>query len=257
MSVTNLILNGDFQSGAANWTGFGIETNLEFRYLDGGSTTDCVSELDAARGTTVMEQQFTVDAPITMSLSFEYELRKTAAEGLEGFTVEVISVSDGSVIYSSGDIFPPDDNGASTTTQDFRASVTYPTSGDYILRFTEITLDGGSDSGGVIIDDVSMMVCFLKGTVIETSNGLTAIEDLKSGDLVETEHHGLQAIRWRGPHGLRPKKSYIRCGFLQVRWVVIFLSVIFWSLVSTGLLFLPRLRNGCLGAAKSWSLRSN
>ena len=207
MSVTNLILNGDFQSRAANWTGFGIETNLEYRYLDGGSTTDYVSELDASRGTTVMEQQFTVDAPITMSLSFEYELRKTSTEGLEGFTVEVISVSDGSVIYSSGDIFPPDDNGASTTTQDFQASVTYPTSGDYILRFTEITLAGGGDGGGVIIDDVSMMVCFLKGTVIETSNGLTAIEDLKSGDLVETEHHGLQAIRWIGSTRVATKEK--------------------------------------------------
>jgi hypothetical protein len=122
----------------------------------------------------------------------------SVTENLDGFVVEIVSALDGTIIYTSGDVFPVDNNAATTTTQDFSATVTYPAGGDYILRFTEITLAGGSSGGGVIIDDVSMLVCFLRGTSIETKNGTSPVEDLSVGDLIVTEGHGLQPIRWIG-----------------------------------------------------------
>ncbi len=45
-------------------------------------------------------------------------------------------------------------------------------------------------SGGVI--------CFTPGTKIATPEGLTLIEDLREGDLVQTKDNGAQAIRWIG-----------------------------------------------------------
>lgn len=201
MPLTNIILNGDFESGYANWSGTDLEINAEANHFIGGSPTDTVSELDGHAGITVMEQTFTIAAPITTDLTFEFELRQSLSEvteNLDGFIVEVISVSDGSVIYTSGDVFPSDNDAATTTTQNFSASVTFPSGGDYILRFTEISLSGSSDTGGVIIDDVAIMVCFVRGTLINTENGVVPIEDLSIDEFVLTENHGLQQIRWIG-----------------------------------------------------------
>ncbi|WP_242649811.1 Hint domain-containing protein [Yoonia litorea] len=46
--------------------------------------------------------------------------------------------------------------------------------------------------------DVSGLICFANGTVIETANGPLAIEHLSVGDLVVTRDRGLQPIRWIG-----------------------------------------------------------
>lgn len=210
MPLTNIILNGDFQSNTANWSGNDLEITPEHNYFSGGDNTDRVAELDGAAGTTVLQQQFTISSPITTNLEFEFDLRQRAepVEGLDGFRVEVLSVSDGSVVYTSGDLFPTDNNGVSTTTQDFSAPVTFTAAGDYILRFTEITLTGGSDGRGVIIDDVSLLVCFLKGTLVETKAGPIAIENLSKGDLLATEHNGFQAIRWIGSIKVKTREKF-------------------------------------------------
>lgn len=42
------------------------------------------------------------------------------------------------------------------------------------------------------------LVCFANGTLIETSSGAMAIEQLRKGDLVLTQDHGLQPVRWIG-----------------------------------------------------------
>lgn len=42
----------------------------------------------------------------------------------------------------------------------------------------------------------NFVTCFLKGTEIETADGLRPIEDLKQGDLIHTMDSGLQPIRW-------------------------------------------------------------
>ena len=42
------------------------------------------------------------------------------------------------------------------------------------------------------------MVCFVRGTLIDTRFGATPIESLRIGDQVETLDHGLQTLRWVG-----------------------------------------------------------
>lgn len=50
--------------------------------------------------------------------------------------------------------------------------------------------------------DDEFPVCFLRGTLIETDQGLRAVEDLKIGDRVRTRDRGLQPIRWIGSREL-------------------------------------------------------
>ncbi len=51
----------------------------------------------------------------------------------------------------------------------------------------------------VAINDFErIIVCFARGTKIETQNGEINIEDLCQGDMVKTLDHGLQPIRWIG-----------------------------------------------------------
>lgn len=46
--------------------------------------------------------------------------------------------------------------------------------------------------------DVHTVPCFTSGTMIETADGLRAVEDIAVGDLVQTADHGLQKLRWTG-----------------------------------------------------------
>ena len=45
-------------------------------------------------------------------------------------------------------------------------------------------------------------ICFTRGTLIKKSDGEVPVEQLKVGDLVYTEDHGLQPIRWIGSNRL-------------------------------------------------------
>lgn len=47
-------------------------------------------------------------------------------------------------------------------------------------------------------NDFQSFACFVEGTRLATPDGLSPIELLKVGDLVETADHGAQAIRWIG-----------------------------------------------------------
>lgn len=48
----------------------------------------------------------------------------------------------------------------------------------------------------------NLVVCFTNGTMIKTTRGSVAVEDLTVGDLVLTVDHGLQPIRWIGARSL-------------------------------------------------------
>lgn len=75
-----------------------------------------------------------------------------------------------------------------------------------VLTFEDVDIDGdGTITGtenadGAFTDDLNelFVVCFAKGTLIETPHGPTYIEALREGDLVTTLDHGAQPIRWIG-----------------------------------------------------------
>lgn len=70
-------------------------------------------------------------------------------------------------------------------------------------------------------EKVNYVACFTKDMKITTQQGQRAVQDLAVGDLVQTQDHGLQAIRWigtarrRAKGGLRP--VHISAGALGVK----------------------------------------
>ncbi|PZO67891.1 MAG: hemolysin [Paracoccus denitrificans] len=48
------------------------------------------------------------------------------------------------------------------------------------------------------IEEITIIPCFVRGTLIDSPDGSIAVEDLRVGDLVVTKDHGLQSIRWIG-----------------------------------------------------------
>jgi hypothetical protein len=189
LPLSNIILNGTFDAGGANWSGTDIETNFpEDAYLGNGSL-NAVAEIDGnGAQTTVMEQSFTVNGAETTALNFRTQLRNASAgnEGTEGFTVEILD-SLGNVIATQT-VLP--NVGAWT---DISLAVTFPAAGTYTLRFTEV---GPDDGLGAIVDDISLLVCFAAGTLIDTNLGSRRVERLARGDRVWTADGGYKPIRW-------------------------------------------------------------
>lgn len=79
--------------------------------------------------------------------------------------------------------------------------------GQWVLDTAVTTLN--YDSAGTLV------VCFVRGTLIETENGMRPIEELDTGDRVMTRDNGIKQIRWIGStklcaktlaasHNLRP-----------------------------------------------------
>ncbi len=46
--------------------------------------------------------------------------------------------------------------------------------------------------------DYAQLTCFVAGTLIETDGGPRPVEEIRIGDLVLTEDHGLRPVRWAG-----------------------------------------------------------
>ena len=204
MAGSNLIINGDFEDQFTGWeSGPGNANNdneigsfegdaphwTEDTYLGNGNTGNTVAEMDGhTGGTTVLEQTFTVGGPLSTSLTFDAALRSGASSGVDGYTVEILD-SSGAVIATQ--TITPTANSFSGHSLD----VSFPSAGDYTVRFTEL---GNDNSKGALLDNVSIIACFLRGTHIETADGPQLIEALQVGDKVRTKDHGLQTIRWIG-----------------------------------------------------------
>lgn len=187
----NLIKNGDFDDKGKSWSGNDIEASHKEKAYLGNGDNNRVAELDGKAGQeTVMEQEFEVDGPAKTELTFDSALRNAAMDqaGQDGFTVEILN-PDGKVIADM--VHLPDDN----EMQEYSMPVTFECAGTYTLRFTEI---GNDDSLGAIIDNVSIYVCFVRGTRIACDTGKKPVESIKVGDLVKTMDHGLQPVRWVG-----------------------------------------------------------
>ncbi|MES2434917.1 MAG: Hint domain-containing protein [Pseudomonadota bacterium] len=189
MPQTNTIHNGSFDAGSAGWSGTDLETNYaESAYLGNGSNNH-VAELDGQiNQITVMQQDLSIAHAQTTELTFDTALRTASAQnaGIEGFRVDIL---DGNgVVIATRDFLP-----TSQTMTAQSMTVTFPAGGTYTLRFTEL---GPNDSLGAIVDNISMLVCFTAGTLIDTAQGPRAVETLQPGDLIWTLDAGLQPIRW-------------------------------------------------------------
>lgn len=63
----------------------------------------------------------------------------------------------------------------------------------------------GGNGGTAWVDDLSVdssIVCFARGTLIDTSRGPVLVQDLRAGDLVRTLDRGLRPLRWIGARHL-------------------------------------------------------
>ncbi len=193
----NVILNGDFENYFSHWGGNdneigsfagGTPTWTENTYLGNGSA-NTVAEIDGHSGqTTVLEQSFSIGSALTTDITFDAALRSNGQVG-DGFTVEIID-SSGAVVGTAISIQP-----TAHALTGYSVAISFPSAGTYTLRFTEI---GNDNSLGALLDNVSILACFLRGTHIETASGPRLIEDLCAGDLVRTKDHGLQPVRWVG-----------------------------------------------------------
>jgi hypothetical protein len=191
VSRTDAIVNGTFLLGNVGWSGTDLETNNPESAFLGNGSSNKVAEMDGRRGfRTVMQQDVTVNWGQTTDLVFRTALRTASLSnaGTEGFRVDVLD-STGTVITTLT-VLP-----TTKAWQTITMPVTFPTGGTYTVRFTEL---GPDDSLGAIVDDISMLVCFVAGTMIETDQGPRPVESLKVGDLVWTQDHGFQPLRWVG-----------------------------------------------------------
>lgn len=102
--------------------------------------------------------------------------------------------------------------------------------GSYSLSSGSFTLPTGQTVTYTEVENGVGIPCFTPGTMITTPKGSKPIEQLSVGDLVITQDHGLQAIRWIGekkitgarllayPHlqPIRIKKRRFWCGEAQL-----------------------------------------
>jgi hypothetical protein len=190
---TNIIVNGSFDQnpGDANfgWSGTDLETTYSENTYQSNGSNDSVAEMNGgANQTTVMQQTFSVAAGQTTDIEFEAALRsQNTVAGEDGFTVQITD-DVGAVIFETT-ILP-----TTQAFQTFTFPVTFPSTGDYTLTFTEI---GPNDSYGALIDDIAIMVCLTKDTLIDTPNGSTLVQDLRAGSIVDTLN-GPRPLRWIG-----------------------------------------------------------
>jgi hypothetical protein len=187
---TNIIFNGTFDLQGAGWTGTDIEASFtENAYFRNGSTNR-VAEIDGSAGrTTQMQQSIKIPHKLATELTFEAALRSSnVAPGVDGFIIDIVD-SKGAVIAKKT-ILPP----IGPPYVAYSVPVTFPEAGTYTVRFTEI---GDNNSYGAIVDNVSMLVCFAGGTLIDTPKGERRAREIRAGDLVTTER-GPMPVRWVG-----------------------------------------------------------
>jgi len=122
-----------------------------------------------------------------------------------------ISAGDGDVVDGGGTA-PPGAN--DPTDQDTLVVDLGPTGVSYVINANptnpeEGTIDiydGPNGTGNVVgtitFSEIENIVCFTRGTMIETPDGEVAIEDLAEGDMVMTRDHGAQPLRWIGSKAL-------------------------------------------------------
>ena len=209
-----------------------IQTNVRAIYL--GSHTDLDTD-ESVRGAELADQLLgttygSADNPLAHSI-FQSTLYdgndngSIAFDGPGGFPATEYATVDGLTHYLdtgilySGSITYMD----GTTATGIPLRVLQDSNGDIVLvpppsgasaleidalttqPIRSITLDGilqnnfdSLNSTRYGLADAPTFVCFRNGTLIQTSRGQIAVEDLRVGDMVVTRDHGTQPLRWIG-----------------------------------------------------------
>lgn len=117
---------------------------------------------------------------------------------------DTILAGPGDTIYGGGS----DPTSIDPTDQDTQV-IGVPPGGSFVVNPDPANPENGTvdifdgpNGTGNLIGTVTFFeiepICFTQGTMIETSKGEIAIEDLSEGDLVLTHDSGLQPVRWIG-----------------------------------------------------------
>jgi hypothetical protein len=136
---------------------------------------------------TVMEQNFDVSNPLATHLTLETAMRRNASPGVDGFRIDILDAAGG--VIATTTVMPTE-----FLMRTVVLPVTFPAAGTYTLRLTEV---GNDDSLGAIIDNVTLMTCFVSGTLIATAAGPRAVERLRPGDILPTGT-GQRPVLWIG-----------------------------------------------------------
>ena len=196
MAQINIIVNGDFESGLSGWTATNPEINPESSYFVGGDPNNTVFEANKdTNGRTRLEQEVTFTGPIDTEINFDLALRNNpntggnSTAGVDGVRIRVFD-DQGNVIASQS--YYPNNLGVLEAATPLAVSI--PAAGTYTIRIQE--LGDEADALGVVIDNVSMMVCFEASAMIKTDKGLVRADSIEEGDNVWTRDGGYQKVRW-------------------------------------------------------------
>ncbi len=109
-------------------------------------------------------------------------------EATDGYTFSALSTNEfGTLSYNTT-------TGEYTFTVNRAAVIASGT--DQVISFTVTGTSGGNSDVDTVF--ITILICVLRGTLIDTPQGPVPVEELAPGDLVLTKDNGAQTVRWAG-----------------------------------------------------------
>ncbi|WBU63799.1 Hint domain-containing protein [Paracoccus aerodenitrificans] len=180
--------------------------------MDGDDTIDGGADADVMRGGVG-------DDAITVSGGDQ----AYGEDDRDTFTFDLANIADGDTITIDGGT-------GSTAAGDIDDWDTIDLTGLTIVSHTNVLedADGNSYSGSVVLSDGSkeftvrfteleQPLCYCRGTMIETIDGLVAVEDLHVGDMVRTKDNGFKPLIWIGASHLSEARLVLEPGLRPIR----------------------------------------